>query len=257
MKRIRSSSFVKNKKQFLIRSIRSTRFLSLLVVIAPANALAQIPQAEYAARRAALAKIIGNGIVVAFGSNEPQEDYIAFNQNSPFSYLTGFNEPGAGLVFQVRNGEIAGRPKLFARSSNPEREVWTGARLGLPGIERTLGLEGRESATLLRVLDSLLTVDSTTILNIVGDFALGRQAQTETDQRIAALTKRHPRVVARNLTAAVAELRRIKSAAELDLIRKAVAITVDAQREAMRFIEPGQNEFEVQALIEYTFRRNG
>ena len=48
-----------------------------------------------------------------------------------------------------------------------------------------------------------------------------------------------------------------KSAAELALIRKAAEITVAAQREAMRAIEPGMNEFEVQALIEYTFRRRG
>ena len=30
-----------------------------------------------------------------------------------------------------------------------------------------------------------------------------------------------------------------------------------AQKEAMAAIEPGMNEFEIQALIEYTFRRNG
>jgi len=41
------------------------------------------------------------------------------------------------------------------------------------------------------------------------------------------------------------------------LIRQAVDITVLAQREAMAAIEPGMNEFEIQALIEYTFRRNG
>jgi Xaa-Pro aminopeptidase len=36
-----------------------------------------------------------------------------------------------------------------------------------------------------------------------------------------------------------------------------VDITVDAQREAIAMIEPGMNEFEVQGLIDYTFRRNG
>jgi Xaa-Pro aminopeptidase len=49
----------------------------------------------------------------------------------------------------------------------------------------------------------------------------------------------------------------VKSAAELDFIRRAVNITVGSQKEAMRLIEPGMNEFEVQALIEYNFRRNG
>jgi len=36
-----------------------------------------------------------------------------------------------------------------------------------------------------------------------------------------------------------------------------VNITVGAQRDAMRLIEPGMNEFEVEGLIEYDFRRNG
>ena len=218
---------------------------------------AQIPQSEYAARRAALARLIGNGVVVAFGSPEPEEDYIAFNQNSPFNYLSGFSEPNAALIFQVKNGEIVGKAKLFVEANDPSREVWTGSRLGLQGVESDLGLEARESGTLLKVVDSLLTLDSTTTLAVVGDYRPGRQILSETDQKIAVLTKRHPTVVARNATSAVAQLRRVKTPAELDLIRKAVAISVDAEREAMRYIEPGQNEFEVQSLIEYTFRRNG
>jgi Xaa-Pro aminopeptidase len=229
----------------------------LLIFALASNASGQIPQSEYAARRAALAKIIGNGLVVAFGSPEPEEDYIAFNQNSPFNYLSGFSEPNAGLVFQVKNGEIVGKPKLFVEPNDPAREVWTGSRLGLPGVEQNLGMEARESSTLMRVVDSLLTLDSTTTLAVIGDYRTGRPILSEIDQRVGALTKRHPTVVARNATNAVAQLRRVKTPAELDLIRKAVSISVDAEREAMRYIEPGQNEFEIQSLIEYTFRRNG
>jgi Xaa-Pro aminopeptidase len=53
------------------------------------------------------------------------------------------------------------------------------------------------------------------------------------------------------------QLRGTKSAAELELLRKAIAISMDAHREAMKAVEPGMNEFEIQALVEYTFRRNG
>ena len=55
----------------------------------------------------------------------------------------------------------------------------------------------------------------------------------------------------------VAKLRGTKSAAELEIIRKAVAVSMDAHREAMLAVEPGMNEFEIQALVEYMFRRNG
>ncbi|HEX5724998.1 MAG TPA: M24 family metallopeptidase, partial [Longimicrobiaceae bacterium] len=52
-------------------------------------------------------------------------------------------------------------------------------------------------------------------------------------------------------------LRGTKSPAELDLLRRAIEITSFAHLDAMRTVEPGMNEFEVQALIEYTFRRHG
>ena len=229
----------------------------LFTVLIPLPARTQIQQSEYAARRAALAKLVGNGLVVAIGSAEPDEDYIAFNQNSPFMYLTGFSEPEAALVFQVKNGQIVGKEKLFVQPSDPSREAWTGARLGIDGVQQKLGLEGRDESQLLKVLDSLLTDSDDALLQIIGDYNPTRTFQSTTDQQIASVMKKHPRATARSAMGAVLQLRRVKSPAELDMIRKAVSITVDAQRDAMRYIEPGQNEFETQALIEYTFRRNG
>jgi len=77
------------------------------------------------------------------------------------------------------------------------------------------------------------------------------------DQFVRAIAAGHPSVKVSSANMHVMMLRGAKSAAERDLIRKAVAITADAQREAMRAIEPGMYEFEIQSLIEYTFRRNG
>jgi Xaa-Pro aminopeptidase len=52
-------------------------------------------------------------------------------------------------------------------------------------------------------------------------------------------------------------MRRKKSPAELDLIQRAAAISMEAHAEAARALEPGMNEFEIQAILEYTFRRYG
>jgi Xaa-Pro aminopeptidase len=40
-------------------------------------------------------------------------------------------------------------------------------------------------------------------------------------------------------------------------LKRAIDITVEAQREAMRSLTPGMHEYEAQALIEYVFARNG
>lgn len=218
---------------------------------------AQIPDSEFGQRRSALAASIKDGIVVALGSPEPEQDYIAFNQNSPFLYLSGFGEPDAALVMVVKSGAIAGTPMLFVQPSDPSREVWTGHRLGVPNVKTTFGLDGRPAASLDAVLDSLVSADSSAPLHVVGSYTPNDEVMSPDDQTIAAVLKRHPGATAKSANSAVAQLRRVKSAAELDFIRRAVNVTVGAHRDAMKLIEPGMNEFEVQALIEYDFRRNG
>jgi Xaa-Pro aminopeptidase len=52
-------------------------------------------------------------------------------------------------------------------------------------------------------------------------------------------------------------MRLVKDAAELELLRRAVAITAEAHTAAMRAARPGMHEYEIEALVEYTFRRRG
>ncbi|MDX1739719.1 MAG: M24B family metallopeptidase, partial [Rhodothermales bacterium] len=59
------------------------------------------------------------------------------------------------------------------------------------------------------------------------------------------------------LDAGLTELRMVKTEEEITLMQRAVDITAAAHREAMRSIEPGMYEYEVEALIEYVFKRNG
>ena len=229
----------------------------LLALVAAVQAGAQITDEEYANRRAALAQRVQNGIVLAIGSPEPAEDFIYFNQNSHFKYLTGFAEPEAALLMVVSNGAITGKPMLFVRPSDPEREVWTGYRVGLAGARDALGYDGRDAATLAKVVDSVLAANSPATLHTVGSFNPRAEIMSRDDQIVSGLLRNRPGTKVNNASSEVNVLRRIKSAAEQDLLRRSINLTVAAQREAMKLIEPGMNEFEVQALIEYTFRRNG
>jgi len=233
--------------------------IALLVAFVAAGTVsqAQIPSSEYAARRTALAAKLQDGILVALGNPEPEEDFLSFNQSSNFKYLTDFHEPDAALVMVIRNGAIAGSPLLFVQPSDPAREVWTGHRLGIPAVRSTLGMEGRDIATLAKVVDSLAALDQSGTLHTVGKFNSEGPLITRDDQIIGSFVKSNARLSVKEANGEVENLRRIKSAAEADMIRRAVAITVVAQRDAMRLIEPGMNEFEVQALVEYGFRRNG
>lgn len=241
-----------------LRSLpRSAAFFCTMYALVAAPATAQIPLTEYTARRAALVQGLPDGIVLALGSAAPVEDFINFNQNSPFNYLTGFVEPDAALVMQIRNGALAGKPIIFVPPTDPAREVWEGYRLGVDGAVAKYGFDARPSSALPAMIDSLFKAGAGKSLHVIGDYRANRDIMTRDDQLIAAIAGRNAGVAPQSINGRVNRGRAVKTAAELDFIRKAVAITVDAHREAMRATEPGMNEFEVQALVEYTFRRNG
>jgi Xaa-Pro aminopeptidase len=235
-------------------------FALALLLLAPATAArGQVSAAEYAQRRDSLAAHLADGVIVALGAPEPKEDYLSFNQAPSFMYLTGYAEPDAALVIVKRAGQVQGT--LFVEPREPAREVWTGRRFGTEGATRRTGLPARTIDQLRPVLDSLAATGLP--FHVVGEFPERGALQADggtlsaDQQLLRAIVERHAGLRVVGVDTLVARLRGHKSAAELDLIRKAVDVTVAAERDAMRAIEPGMNEFEIQALIEYTFRRNG
>lgn len=211
----------------------------------PSSAEAHISRAEYESRRATVAEAIGGGVLLVRAAPEPVQDYLSFYQDPSFDYLTGIREPDAALVVVRRGGTTTSM--LFVEARNAAREVWSGFRLGTEGARSRTGVTSRLLEELPAVLDSLVRPVDT--LWVAG--------AAQGDTLVAAFADGHPALVVRNAGRAILNARAFKSDAELALLRQAIDITVSAHQQAMRLVEPGMNEFEVQALIEYTFRRNG
>ena len=238
------------------------RLVSCMLLV-PALLSAQTQQ-EFAARRAAVVAGMPDGALVALGAHEPAQDYLSFVQSPSFYYLTGFKEPDAALIVVKQRGRVISST-MFVQPRLPSREVWTGTRLGLDGISKLTGMQGRSVAELPKVLDSLATAGLS--LSVVGELpdanaAAGQQnallaARSPDEQIVERLRASHPGLKVASFNDAVLRARGRKSEIEQRYIRQAVDITVLAQREAMAALEPGMNEFEIQSLIEYTFRRNG
>lgn len=217
---------------------------------------APIAAAEYAQRRAALAAEMGDGVFVAFGSPAPELDYLPYAQNASFRYLTGIVEPGAALLIEKSGGTV--REHLFVQPRNPAYEMWEGARLGPEGARARTGIPSRAYDAFAPTLDSLVARHRAlhTLVPLPADPAraepLGREQQI-----LTRLLEHHPGTRVTPASQWVRQLRASKSPTEMDLLRRALYVSVLAHREAMRAVEPGMNEFELQALIEYVFRRNG
>ena len=236
------------------------RRLILCALFLPSLLAAQSQQ-EFATRRATVLAGMPDGVLVALGAHEPAQDYLSFVQSPSFYYLTGFKEPDAALIVVKQGGRVTSST-MFVQPRLPSREVWTGSRLGTEGIAKLTGLTGRDVADLPKVLDSL--AGAGVAMFAVGEIAAQAEerapllaAHSADEQIFERLKQAHPGLKVTPFTSNVESARGTKSAYELAAIRQAVDITVMAQREAIAAIEPGMNEFEIQALIEYTFRRNG
>jgi Xaa-Pro aminopeptidase len=214
-----------------------------------------ISREEYAARRATLAQGLADGVFVAFGAPEPEMDYLPWGQDASFRYLTGIMEPNAGLIMVKAGGRV--QEMLFVMERDPARELWEGSRLGTDGAQARTGIASRPIDEMRAVLDS--AVARNPLLQIVTALPPTdtEALLTREQQIISGVVRRHPGSRVVSVSGQVERMRGTKSAAELDLIRRAVLISVLGHREAMRSATAAMNEFEVQGLMEYLFRRNG
>jgi Xaa-Pro aminopeptidase len=190
---------------------------------------------------------------VAIRNNDVEHEY---RQDSDFYYLTGFDEEESVLVLR---SEGEPRSVLFVRPRDPERETWDGPRAGVEGAVRDYGAEQAfPIADLASRLPDLLSGAPRLF------YRLGREP--EHDARVLAAIgvlrrrARTPGVFPTSIVDAdsvLHEMRLLKSADELELMRRALDVTDAGHREIMRVTRPGMYEYELEALLRRTFRAGG
>ncbi len=255
-------------RQALIALMVST----LPFAAAPAQAgspAGPVPVDRLAARRDALAKRIGTGVAVVRSGAErsiegsyPQDS--DFREDNDFFYLTGVEVPNAWLVLAVKGGALAETVLYLPPRDTVTRyrsEQWVGPQL-TPGPEATArtGIRDVRSADRVgRELTALVFAPESPARqgSVFVKPGPGQGESPFLKDTILAGVQAGAGLRVGDLAAPLAQLRLVKDADELVRLRKAIAITEEAQREAMRRIEPGMYEYQVEAAIEYVFRRSG
>lgn len=217
-------------------------------------------QAEFQQRREQFMAKIGQGTAIfrsapmAVMHNDVE---YKFRQDSDFYYLTGFNEPEAVAVLAPHHEEH--KFILFVRPKNLQAEIWTGLRVGVDAAKERYGADAVYS---IEEIDEHLPqyVEKADRLY----YSIGRDRTF--DQKILTLWQRLLATYAKRGTGPVAleepgfllhPMRRVKSEAELELVRTAIAISVKAHNHAMEIAQPGRYEYEIQAEMERIFRLEG
>lgn len=216
---------------------------------------------EFARRRKSLMRQMDeNDVAILFTAPvrmRNRDVEYPFRPDSDFYYLTGFPEPEAVMVL------VPGRPEgeylLFVRERDLEKEVWNGRRAGLEGA---CGEYGADDAFPIGDIDDIVPG----LIENRDRVFYGMGVYPEVDQQVMGWVSR-VRSRARAgvsvpgefvaLDQLVHEMRLIKSAGELRLMRHAAEVTAAAHVRAMRVTRPGMTEYQVEAELVHAFMSGG
>ena len=209
-----------------------------------------IQEAEYKKRRERFAKKLKPNSVALFFSAQPKrrsnDTEYPYRQDSNFYYLSGFKEDSAALCFVKKNKKTV--VYLFVHKKDPLQELWNGKRLGVEGAKKYFDVDGVfEYEELSRNLDEMIKEKQ----SFYYDFALDATKELFIRKYMKNMDAIY------NAAWIVQKMRLIKSDAEIALIKKALTITKEAHHKAMQIAKELEYEYELQAEIEYIFKKEG
>jgi Xaa-Pro aminopeptidase len=220
-----------------------------------------LDHAVFAQRRQRLLAALGPGAAAIFPAApemiRTNDVEYRYRQHSDFHYLTGFREPGAVCLL------LPGHPNdeyvLFVRPHDQERETWTGKRAGVEGAVADFGAAAAYPIEQLdeKVIEYLAEREQ--LYYAVERDAAFNERVLRWLQQMQAMRPRtgggptallDPRPI-------VHEMRLRKGEEELACLRRAIAVSAAAHEAALHAVRPGRHEYEIEALLEYEFRRAG
>jgi Xaa-Pro aminopeptidase len=191
---------------------------------------------------------------VAVRSNDVE---FVYRQDNDFYYLTRFAEPESVALFAP--GHKDGEFVMFVRPRDRERETWTGRRAGVEGAMLDYGAD---KAYGIDEIDRVLPRYLEGVERVYYPLGSNERMNARVLELMRGAQAMRPRTGSgptamldpRDL---VHEARLKKRPEELDAMRRAVTISCEAHKDAMRRARGGMMEWEIEALVDYAFRSRG
>ena len=211
-------------------------------------------------RRKTLFNNLNNSVLlISSGSvkKRSRDTELSFRPDSDFFYLTGLCEPGCVALLTANGSD--GDLILFVPAWDPNKERWTGDRIGLDDLkEKYRATEVYLTDQLGQYLPSLLS-NAEKIY-----FRIGSDQQLQ-DLVLSSLShsQLHQSRGSRKLEGILDpgwlldDMRLLKDDEELDRMKKATLITSESFKEMMNYCKVGAGEWELEAALEFGFRKRG
>ena len=223
-------------------------------------------KAEYKARREKLMDRIPDGIAILRGASLPSGSEH-FHQYNNMMYFSGVDIPDVILIMDGIKRESTLFFTINERTADAEAIPLDLVRdpVGVTGIEHYLPMEDFTSALTSRLLQRPIVYtpfhsEEGISDNSVEKFRKIERSMTkdEWDGRLTRemqfaqkLNERFPDIEVKNCSPDIRALRKIKSPAEIDIMRESARVGVNAHKAVMKATRPGQPEKALAALFEY------
>jgi Xaa-Pro aminopeptidase len=216
---------------------------------------------EFKSRRNKLAKTIGKSgvaiIATADLSTRTNDTYYPFRSNSDFYYFTGFLEPNALMV--LAPGRPEGEFILCVRPKDPLMETWEGHMEGLSGVINNYNADQSfDIADIDSILKDLLHGRERVFYSI-GEHKIYDDKVTEAFKTLRE-SQRQGGVVPNEIVSVdtmIHDMRQIKSRKEIQLMKEAARIGVEAHLRVMNECKPSVYEYQIEASINHQFGQYG
>src|SRR5262245_8546612 len=246
---------------------------------------ADFPAEEFRARHAKVLEQIGTNAVAVVQGVAQTEGFTLPRQHNTFYYLSGIETPGAYLLLDGRTKEVV----LYLPARNPRLEAAEGRVLSAEDVDLVRRISGADRVLPLQEMVGtnwpLVTITSSPgdgraepPAAIYAEFSPAENQGQSRGELVAAetarvndawdgagsrqrrfvelLRARHPRSELKNLNPMLDEMRSVKTAREIAMIRRASQIAGLGLMEAMRSTEPGVTEYQLDAAARYVFLVN-
>jgi Xaa-Pro aminopeptidase len=228
---------------------------------------------EFMRRRTALMKACPDGIIILFGDGLPSPGNH-FRQDNDFFYFTGVDDLNAIAAMIPRTGQTY----LFLPQQSPREKMVSGLnilergdgkeRLGftevLPAgyfeefIARNAKANGPAFHLRLSPRDDISDERWESLIFLARKNRSPFDDQISLDNyRLQKLRANYPGVEFRDLTPAVDQMRVIKTAEEIEILRRNGRISAEGVRQAMLASRPGGFEYEIEGAAVGTILRSG
>lgn len=212
-------------------------------------------------RKTLMEKLEENSAVLLYSGVAPvksnDQDMSPFSVNRNFYYMTGIDTPNVWLL--MSKGPRGTAETVFIDEPDEFLIKWNGPMLTREEASRRSGLK-ENNIKYMQDLDRYVASPlsgGVTDLYFAFDRLSFRAAPTRSEEYARTIREKFPAVSIKSITKTISSLRAIKTPEEIECLRKAGDVTIEALKHMLRSARPGEYEYQWAADYEHYVARAG